>query len=88
MKKILFILILLPTFAFAQKVVVDVPGMVCQMCVHGMRKNFKSAVNDAEKDVLVDLEKKTVTVQLKAKISEDEIKNYQPTSFQFSSSPD
>lgn len=74
MKKFLFVLMLLPTFAFAQKIVVDVPGMVCQMCVQGMKKNFKSAVNDPEKDVLVDLDKKTVTVQLKAKISEDEIK--------------
>lgn len=74
MKKILFILLLLPALTFAQKVVIDVPGMVCQMCVQGMKKNFKTAVSDAEKDVIVDLDKKTVTVNLKEKISEDEIK--------------
>ncbi len=56
------------------KVKVDVPGMVCQMCVQGMKKNFKSAVVDPDKDVIVDLDKKTVTVDLKEKISEEEIK--------------
>lgn len=74
MKKFLFIIMLLPTLAFAEKVVVEVPGMVCQMCVYGMKENFSSAVNDAEKDVVVDLEKKTVTLNLKKKITDDEIK--------------
>lgn len=74
MKKLILILILLPTLAFAEKIVVDVPGMVCQMCVQGMQKNFKTAVENPEKDVIVDLDKKTVTVTLKEKISEKEIK--------------
>lgn len=74
MKKILITILLLPTFVFAQKVVVDVPGMVCQMCVQGMKKNFKTAVKNADKDVVVDLDKKTVTVNLKEKISEEEVK--------------
>lgn len=74
MKKLILILIFLPTLAFAQKIVVDVPGMVCQMCVQGMQKNFKTAVENPEKDVIVDLDKKTVTVTLKEKISEKEIK--------------
>ena len=56
------------------KVKVDVPGMVCQMCVFGMKKNFSAVVLDKEKDVIVDLEKKTVTLNLKSKISEEEIK--------------
>ena len=56
------------------KVKVDVPGMVCQMCVFGMKKNFSAVVLDKEKDVMVDLEKKTVTLNLKSKISEEEIK--------------
>lgn len=68
------IFLLLPTIAFAQKIVVDVPGMVCQMCVQGMQKNFKTAVENPQKDVIVDLDKKTVTVNLKKKISEEEIK--------------
>lgn len=73
MKVFMMMLLVLPTFAFASKVVVDVPGMVCQMCVQGMKKNFKSAVVDPEKDVQVDLDKKTVTVNLKEKISDKEI---------------
>ena len=74
MKTILTFMLLLPTLAFAEKVVVDVPGMVCQMCVQGMKKNFKSAVENPDKDVVVDLDKKTVTVNLKGKISEEEIR--------------
>ena len=74
MKKFLLILMLLPSLAFAKKIVVDVPGMVCQMCVQGMKKNFKTAVVNPEKDVIVDLDKKTVTVTLTKNISEKEIK--------------
>lgn len=74
MKGLLLALLLVPSFAFAEKVVVKVPGMVCQMCVQGMKKNFKSAVVNPDKDVVVDLDKKTVTVDLKNKISDDEIK--------------
>jgi copper chaperone CopZ len=74
MKALLLLILLLPLQVFAQKIVVDVPGMVCQMCVQGMKKNFKTAVVNADKDVIVDLDKKTVTVNLKKKISEDEIK--------------
>ena len=75
MKLILLLSIFVSNIAFAQvKVIVDVPGMVCQMCVFGMKKNFSEVVDDKEKDVIVDLEKKTATVLLKQKISEDEIK--------------
>lgn len=74
MKLISILLLTFSLSAFAQKVVVSVPGMVCQMCVQGMKKNFKSAVNNPDKDVVVDLDKKTVSVNLKAKISDDEIK--------------
>lgn len=75
MKKFFVLLLLLPTIVFAQKVVVEVPGMVCQMCVQGMQKNFKSVVVDPQKDVIVDLEKKTVTLNLKSKISDKEIQD-------------
>lgn len=74
MKFILAIMLSLSLNVFAEKVIVEVPGMVCQMCVQGMKKNFKTAVENAEKDVVVDLDKKTVTVDLKEKISEEEIK--------------
>lgn len=71
------ILILTTLFSFqvsAEKVLIEVPGMVCQMCVQGMKKNFKSAVKNADKDVIVDLDKKTVEVNLLTKISEQNIK--------------
>ncbi len=75
MKIFTLLCLLFSNISFSQvKVKVDVPGMVCQMCVFGMKKNFSEVVNDKEKDVLVDLENKTVTVHLKEKISDDEIK--------------
>lgn len=73
--RVFIFLMLISTNLVAQvNVKIDVPGMVCQMCVFGMKKNFKSVVKDAEKDVVVDLDKKTVVVNLKEKISEEEIK--------------
>ncbi len=75
MKIIALLSFLILSMAMAgPKVKVDVPGMVCQMCVFGMKKNFSAVVSDKEKDVMVDLEKKTVTLNLKSKISEEEIK--------------
>lgn len=74
MKTVLVLLMLISVNVYAAKVTVTVPGMVCQMCVQGMKKNFKSAVENPDKDVIVDLDKKTVTVSLKEKISDEEIK--------------
>lgn len=73
MKNLLLALLFIPGLAFAEKVVVEVPGMVCQMCVQGMKANFKSAVENPDKDVVVDLDNKTVTLNLKEKISNEEI---------------
>ena len=73
MKKI--ILLLLITFSvFSQEVTVETPGIVCQMCVYGLKKHFKSVVDNPDKDIIVDLDKKFVKVNLKTKISEDDIK--------------
>ncbi len=47
--------------------------MVCQMCVQGMKSQFKSAVKDTQKDVLVDLDKKIVTVNTIKPMSDKEI---------------
>ena len=75
MKFFLLFSLLFSTSVLSQvKVKVDVPGMVCQMCVFGMKKNFSSVVEDKETDVIVDLEKKTVTVNLKEKITDAEVK--------------
>lgn len=74
MKLAIVLLLGLSLNVFAEKIVVTVPGMVCQMCVQGMKKNFKTVVKSSDKDVIVDLDKKTVTVNLKEKISEKEIR--------------
>lgn len=74
MYRILIFLLLFSFYSFSQTVVIKVPGMVCQMCVQGMKKNFKSAVEDMDKDVTVSLDDKTVKVKLKKKISDEEIK--------------
>ena len=74
MKKLFLILLVLPILSFAKTIKVEVPGMVCQMCVQGMKKNFSEVVKDAKDDVKVNLETKIVTVKLSKEISEDEIK--------------
>ena len=75
MKKILvFCVFTFSLMAFAERVVVSVPGMVCQMCVQGMKKAFKNAVENPNKDILVDLDTKMVTLNLKTILTDDEIK--------------
>lgn len=74
MKKYFLMLMILPVLAFAKTVKVEVPGMVCQMCVQGMKKNFSEVVKDANKDVMVDLDSKIVTLNLSKEITDDEIK--------------
>lgn len=72
---LLFLIFTFSSFTFAKTVKIDVPGMVCQMCVQGMQKNFKEVVNNPQKDVIVDLDKMTVTVTLSKEITEKEIRN-------------
>jgi copper chaperone CopZ len=73
MKKLALLLLLSSFSVMASEVKVEVPGMVCQMCVQGMKNSFEEVVKDPEKDVLVDLDKKTVIVKLKKTISDQEI---------------
>lgn len=73
-KVIIFCALITCLSVSASDVMIKVPGMVCQMCVQGMRKGFKDVVNDPRKDVLVNLENKTVSLKLKNKITDDEIK--------------
>ncbi|MCY4643376.1 MAG: heavy metal-associated domain-containing protein [Bacteriovoracales bacterium] len=64
----------LPQLTWAQKVILSVPGMVCQMCVHGMRKAFKDSVKNPETDVIVNLDTKVVTLDLSRALSDDDIR--------------
>lgn len=74
MRMLILTLLLSSSVAMAEKIKVHVPGMVCQMCVHGMQKQFKSAVKNAEKDVQVDLDTKIVTVNTVGVLSDEDIK--------------
>ncbi len=74
MIKIIISLFFIAFSTKAETIKVHVPGMVCQMCVQGMQKQFKSAVNDAETDVQVDLDEKIVTLKTKVPITDDDIK--------------
>ncbi len=74
MKKLIFTLLLLSFSSIAEEIQVHVPGMVCQMCVQGMQKQFKSVVENVEKDISVDLDTKIVTVKTKSEISDEDIK--------------
>ena len=75
MKKAIIILsVFLCWSALGEKISIQVPGMVCQMCVQGMRKVFKNDVSNPGRDVSVDLDKKLVHVNLSNTLSDSEIK--------------
>ena len=77
MQSIIVALLLFHIGTFAdlpKQVEVSVPGMVCQMCVHGMRKTFKDSVKDPKKDIMVDLDKKIVSLNLAKSLSDADIK--------------
>lgn len=71
-----FLILLTVFYSFSVSAITfkaDVKGMVCQMCVHGMRKSFKPYVKNPEKDVIVSLDDSTVTVNLKKKMDDEKI---------------
>ena len=75
MKKIIGVIIILfcSTPILAQKVTIDVPGAVCQMCVQGMKKAFKDAVQNEERDIIVNLDTKKVILNLVTNLTNVEI---------------
>ena len=75
MKAVLFsLLTLIGSLSFAKKVKIDVPGMTCVMCESKMKESFAQYVTNADKDILVDLEKDTVTLNTLKSISDAQIK--------------
>ncbi len=76
MKKIIIILsvILCIGIVKAQNITFQVPGMVCQLCVHGIKKGFKAYVRNPDTDIKVDLKKKTVSLINHIPITDKEIK--------------
>ena len=80
MKNLASLFLILAAFtvlpAFSYKVKVDVPGMKCAMCVHGMRKVFKDSVKNPETDVKVNLDTNTLTLDLTRPLSDEEIKSH------------
>ena len=75
---IIYGLILFSVGTFANvpshQVEVSVPGMVCQMCVHGMRKVFKKDVTNPQTDVQVNLDSKILRLNLAKALSDEEIR--------------
>lgn len=59
--------------ALAEKVTVKVPEMVCQACAMSMTKAFKDVVKDRKTDIVVNIETKTLTLNLSAVLSDEEI---------------
>ncbi len=76
MKKIIVAaaILFLSTPALAGKVIVDVPGMVCQICVQGIKKAFKDVVKNSDTDIDVNLDTKKVTLNLEKNLTDSEIK--------------
>ena len=59
---------------FANEVQVKIPGMVCQMCLFGMRTHFKDSVKDPKKDVHIDFDKGILSLKNLSPLTDDEIK--------------
>jgi copper chaperone CopZ len=73
--KIFLLLIVITSNVFAtETVTVQVQGMVCQMCVFGMRKSFEDYVDNPDKHVNVNLDNKTVILNLNKKLTDEQIK--------------
>ena len=75
MKKIMMIGVILFSLspALAQKITIDVPGMVCQMCVQGMKKAFKNVVSNSDRDIVVNLDTKKVHLNTSKAITDKQI---------------
>ena len=73
MKTLILLSSLVSSSAFGATFKADIKGMVCQMCVMGMRKSFGPYVKHKEKDINVNLDDSTLTVRLKEKMEEEKI---------------
>lgn len=59
---LLFIVFILPTFAWADAYTLTVEGLVCDFCAQGIEKKLNKNFKDQHiKDIKVDLNNKTVT---------------------------
>lgn len=62
-KTIIIFLILFSTLSYGEVIVINVKGMVCQLCVHGIKKKMKKKLKERLQEISIDLEKKTVTLK-------------------------
>ncbi len=69
--KIFVFSFLMATSAMAEIVTIEVNGMVCSLCAQGIKKKFTGL---GIEDVKVDLDKKVVTLENKAKVELDDEK--------------
>jgi cation transport ATPase len=61
MKKLILVLCLMSSGAFAKEIIVPVQGMVCSMCAQGIKKKFTQMKE--VKAINVNLDSKLVTIQ-------------------------
>lgn len=74
MKKLLIVALLMSGSVFAETVKVDVNGMVCSMCIQGIKKKFSGV--DHVTSVDVNLDSKVVTLETHGKndVTDEKIK--------------
>ncbi len=74
MKKFILVFLLLSQTALAETIQINVSGMVCSMCIQGIKKKFSQQKNLSHVDV--DLDKKVVTLEAEHEheLSDEKIK--------------
>lgn len=74
MKGLVFSLLLLSASAFAETVKVDVNGMVCSMCIQGIKKKFSNVDHVTNVDVNLDSKVVTLITHGKNDVPDEKIK--------------
>lgn len=74
MKGLILSVLLLSTSVFAETVKVDVNGMVCSMCIQGIKKKFSGVDHVTNVDVNLDSKVVTLTTHGKNDVPDEKIK--------------
>ena len=73
MKKLIIVVCLATTNAFATEITVKVKGMVCSMCAQGLKKKFTALPEVKSIDVSLDTKTVNVTTKENLDIANDKI---------------
>ncbi len=74
-KKILLIFFLNISFAYAQKIDIDVNGLVCEFCAVTIEKSFNKKTDISKVKVDLDAKKVFLTLKENSKLTDKEITN-------------